>query len=134
MRISNIVTERFKVYAVQLNDADHDSFVLLSNRKRPMNDRDKSALISARVRIGRLALGPEKLPKTVCHNVSDHIWQVTSDQYRILWFYDRDRVIVCTHFFVKKTRKTPPSEIARAERIRSDYFEAKAASALVVVE
>lgn len=44
--------------------------------------------------------------------------------YRLFAFWDIENqaLIVCTHGIVKKTRKTPPGEIAKAERIRRDYF------------
>ena len=42
---------------------------------------------------------------------------------RVLWFYDRNRIIVCTHGFVKKGPKTPRKEIDKAQAIRRLYFE-----------
>lgn len=44
--------------------------------------------------------------------------------YRLFAFWDTDEqtLVVCTHGIVKKTQKTPPSEIAKAERIRRKYF------------
>ncbi len=127
MQLATIVKNRFTVYAVKLNsDEDHDAFSLLSGRKNPSNKREQSAVRSALARISRLSIGPDALSKTVCHAVSDDIWQITSDQIRILWFYDEGCLIICTHFFVKKTQKTPPGEIARAKRIRDAYFKDKA--------
>jgi len=45
--------------------------------------------------------------------------------YRLLSFWDTrsETLIVATHGFVKKTKKTPKREIARAEAIRKDYFD-----------
>lgn len=47
--------------------------------------------------------------------------------YRILSFWDTEAqaLIVTTHGFVKKTQKTPKSEIARANAIRNEYFKQK---------
>jgi|ERR1043165_6920193 phage-related protein len=42
---------------------------------------------------------------------------------RVLWFYDRERIIICTHGFIKKSQKTPPGEIERAQLIKRRYFE-----------
>lgn len=44
--------------------------------------------------------------------------------YRLFAFWDTDEqaLVVCTHGIVKKTQKTPPGEIAKAERIRREYF------------
>lgn len=41
---------------------------------------------------------------------------------RILYFFDNNRIIIATNGFVKKTRKTPPSEIALAKERRADYY------------
>lgn len=47
--------------------------------------------------------------------------------YRLFAFWDTDSetIIVTTHGIVKKTQKTPPKEIAKAEQIRLRYFELK---------
>lgn len=47
--------------------------------------------------------------------------------YRLFAFWDTDQqtVVVATHGLVKKTQKTPPKEIAKAEQIRKRYFELK---------
>ncbi|KAB4395500.1 type II toxin-antitoxin system RelE/ParE family toxin, partial [Bacteroides nordii] len=34
-------------------------------------------------------------------------------------------LVIATHGFIKKTQKTPPKEIAKAEEIRKDYFNSK---------
>lgn len=132
MQIAIIVKDQFEVYAVKLNgDEEHDSFLLLSGRGQPSNKREQSAVRSALARISRLSKSPRSLSETVCHAVSVGIWQITSDQYRIMWFYDEGRLIICTHYFVKKTQKTPPAQIERAKRIRDAYFKDKADGNLV---
>ena len=47
--------------------------------------------------------------------------------YRLFSFWDTetDTLIVATHGIVKKTQKTPPKEIAKAEELRKRYFEQK---------
>lgn len=44
---------------------------------------------------------------------------------RVLWFYDKDRIIICTHGFVKRGRKTPGKEIEKAQTIRELYLKEK---------
>lgn len=44
------------------------------------------------------------------------------DMERTLFFYAEHRVIVITHGFIKKTRKTPRQEIERAKQYRADYY------------
>ena len=47
--------------------------------------------------------------------------------YRLLAFWDTEEqaLIITTHGFVKKTRKTPGKEIEKAERLRKEYFDEK---------
>ena len=48
-------------------------------------------------------------------------------KYRLFAFWDTetDTIIIATHGIIKKTQKTPKKEIAKAERIRQEYFNAK---------
>ena len=47
--------------------------------------------------------------------------------YRLFAFWDTNRqtLVVATHGIIKKMRKTPQKEIARAEAIMKQYFELK---------
>ncbi len=48
-------------------------------------------------------------------------------QYRTLAFWDKtdkkEVLVVCTHGFIKKSQKTPPKEIKRAEKLMEAYFD-----------
>jgi len=46
---------------------------------------------------------------------------------RLLWFYDADRIIICTHGFSGKrgSGKTPRREVDRAREIRKEYLREK---------
>lgn len=46
-----------------------------------------------------------------------------SDITRVLYFFDKDRIIILTNGFVKKTQKTPRSEMNLAQQRRKDYLE-----------
>jgi len=48
-----------------------------------------------------------------------------TDISRILYFFVVDNKIIVTHGFIKKTQKTPPSEIERAKKYREDFFSRK---------
>lgn len=47
--------------------------------------------------------------------------------YRLFSFWDTESetLVIATNGFVKKTQKTPPKEVSKAEEIRRRYFEAK---------
>lgn len=48
-------------------------------------------------------------------------------QYRLFAFWDTEEnaLVIATHGIIKKTQKTPNKEIAKAERIRQEYFNEK---------
>jgi len=57
---------------------------------------------------------------------TEEIWecriQFGSNAYRIFCFFLNNSVVVLTHGFVKKSQRTPPNEIARAEVYRRDFL------------
>lgn len=65
--------------------------------------------------------------------LNDEIWEFRTLyqglHYRLLAFWDKtdaeNTLVVSTHEIVKKTGKTPDSEIQKAKRVRSRYFEDK---------
>ncbi len=48
-----------------------------------------------------------------------------SDITRVLYFFFDGKEIVMTNGFVKKTQKTPPSELLTAKKFRADYLSRK---------
>lgn len=50
-----------------------------------------------------------------------------SNCYRLFSFWDRveETFVIATHGIIKKTQKTPPKEILKAERIRKEYLSEK---------
>jgi len=79
------------------------------------------------------AQGP---PRSVelSHQVGSGLWELVRGRLRVLWFYDEDRDLILTHGFVKRSRKTPAAEIARAAAYRASYRRAKAAGHLIIEE
>ena len=59
------------------------------------------------------------------------IWEFRAEyqnnEYRLLAFWDKTRssIVMATHGFDKKTRKTPRVEIALAEKIREEYYQSR---------
>ena len=45
--------------------------------------------------------------------------------FRILCFFDKDRLVIILNGFQKKTQKTPKTEIDRALRLKKEYYENK---------
>ena len=44
----------------------------------------------------------------------------TGKKLRVLWFYDKNRVVVCTNAFTKGERKTPPGMIEQAKKDKEE--------------
>ena len=65
--------------------------------------------------------------------LDENIWEFRTKymtkQIRLLAFWDKtekkETLVVATHGFIKKTQKTPKSEIKKAEKIRKQYFKEK---------
>ena len=54
----------------------------------------------------------------------------TTGGVRIMAFWDDNRVIICSHAFMKKSQKTPRIQITRSIECKESYFAAKAAGNL----
>lgn len=74
------------------------------------------------------ANGPE-LREPYSKHLDDGIFelraQVGSDISRVLYFFVIGRKVILTHEFIKKTQKTPQSEIERAKNYRTKYMSRK---------
>ena len=60
---------------------------------------------------------------------TDGIYEVriitSQKSFRILCFQDEGNLIILTNGFIKKTQKTPKSEIKLAEKLKNDYLNTK---------
>ena len=65
-------------------------------------------------------------------SLDDGIFEIRAKQgnniTRVLYFFYIGNKIILTNGFVKKTQKTPPEEIALAQKYRADYFHRKESS------
>jgi phage-related protein len=50
---------------------------------------------------------------------------------RIMAFWDKGKLIVCSHAFLKKSTKTPKRELVRAKEARKRYFDSKQRGRLI---
>ena len=64
----------------------------------------------------------------ILKKLTDEIWEFRTrfdkQQIRLLAFWDPNMkaLIICTHGFIKKTQKTPKSEIKKALEFRKKYL------------
>lgn len=87
---------------------------------------------------------PEKVKDKIAYNISksryfmdkelfkklnDEIWEFRTKfqglTYRLLAFWDKDsgNLVVATHGFLKKSKKTPVKEMERAEALKREYYK-----------
>lgn len=57
-------------------------------------------------------------------HLGEELYELKSDQVRLLFFVDRPHRLVVATGFLKKTSKTPRGEIERATRVRAQYYGA----------
>jgi len=71
-----------------------------------------------------------------CEPLEDGIYAFRSpaSQIRILWFYEKGRVIICTHAFLKPGQRLDRTQLDRAKRIRAGYQEALSRGVVEIVE
>jgi phage-related protein len=71
--------------------------------------------------------------KELFKKLKGEIWEFrtlfSKMHYRLFAFWDKtgnnETVVISTHGIIKKTDKTPPGEIEKAENLRKLYFEQK---------
>lgn len=80
--------------------------------------------------------GPQDLSDDVSHYIhqAERIFQFRKGDIRAAWFYDENRIIVCTHGFLKNSRRTPKPEIRAAIAAKHAYFTAKESGTLQIVD
>jgi len=89
-------------------------------------DKKSSSKIVFNMRKAQVTVDPELFKK-----LTDEIWELRTkynkNYYRLLAFWDKtdnkETLVVCVHGFIKKTRKTPKSDIEKAKLIMKKYFE-----------
>ena len=118
-----ICRDKFSLYALENEDGSCEIAELL-DRSNARNKDDATARVSMVKKLERLSMG--QLPESpVHHMIEDGIRQISSDKYRLMYFFDSGRLIICTHSFVKKGDKTPKREIEKAKRHREAYLRAQ---------
>lgn len=68
------------------------------------------------------------------HRLDDGIFELIKGQLRVVFFTDAGKIIICSHGFLKKSRKVPQREIRTAQQARKRYQEAKQAHQLEILE
>lgn len=106
-------------------------YVELPNRSRParefIDSLDDDAAAKVDNLIDRLRGFGTQMPGKFVTKLTSDIFELRVKYFdrifRVLFFYQPGRLIVLTSGFQKQTQKTPPGEIARAERLRALWLK-----------
>ena len=91
-------------------------------------DQKSQQKIYYNIKKGQLTNDPELFKK-----LNDNIWEFRTfynkTHFRIFAFWDKSQLqqtlVLSTHGLIKKTDRTPKTDLEKAERIREQYFEQK---------
>lgn len=88
---------------------------------------EKAEVLSMIEEFRQIKTNNDNLPKSLSRNLRDGIFELrvrhTNKISRSLYFFLKDKKIIFTNGFVKKTEKTPNEEIEKAIKYRSIYKE-----------
>lgn len=117
----------WKIYAVTSERGDCELLGFLSGLDAAYED-NANALLALFDDISEKQEGPRTLPTKKCHTITNDkkIWQISVGRLRVSWFYDGDKIMICTHGYFKDSRATKESDKKRAKAHRNAYLEDKA--------
>ncbi|MBQ7241536.1 MAG: type II toxin-antitoxin system RelE/ParE family toxin [Firmicutes bacterium] len=97
-----------------------EALIKLSKRK---DKESKASLAKINDYVKALGENGKALGEPYIKHLKGEIWELRPLKNRILFFgYDGNKIILLS-YFVKTTRKTPKSEIEKAEKRMKDYLE-----------
>jgi len=64
-----------------------------------------------------------RIGQPVVKHIDGNIWELRPLANRIFFFYWKNNKFVLLHYFIKKTKKTPPQEIKQARSNMKDFIE-----------
>jgi phage-related protein len=114
-----------------VNGAFRIGYVELPDGRAParefVNSLDDKAAARIDAFIERLRIYGNRMHGKFVKKLTDDIFELRVKQFdrifRILFFYQPGMLIVITSGFQKKTERTPPSEITRAEKLRKFWMK-----------
>jgi phage-related protein len=106
-------------------------YVELPNGRIParefVDSLDEAAAARIDAFIDRLAVYGVRMQGKFVKKLTQDIFELRVKQhdriFRVLFFYQPGRLVVITSGFQKRTERTPPAEIARAERLRRVWLK-----------
>lgn len=137
MRLKPIRKDKWAILAPL--DDDGNCPLLQSFTKLQENNKGAMANLAASLkRVAESRYGPSVLSVERSHYVDkkNKIYEFVAGNMRLLWFQSpaEQRIIICSHLFMKKTQKAPSGEVAKALKLKEDYLTAFQKGQLEVIE
>lgn len=125
----------WKIYAVASNRGDCELLEFLLGLGANYED-NVNAVLALFDAISEKAEGPQNISSKKCHTITadKKIWQVSVGRIRVAWFYDGDKIMICTHGFFKNSQETKESDKKHALKIRKDYLGDKVANNIHIIK
>ena len=112
----------FVIFAMKRIYAYKDEFV---NFMKGLSEREQSKIKRALL----LMETEDKIPYHYIKYLKEGIYELRvtygHNEFRIMFIYDGDTVVILLNAFRKKTQKTPKTELERAIRLKKEYYEQK---------
>lgn len=127
MRLIQITSDQWTILAAKSDRGDCPLLDFLNGIDRSLEiHRDKMLALLHEVS-EKHELPNQWIHSSKCHTITNdkQIWQFSVGSLRVAWFFDKDRIIVCTHGFYKSGQKTKKSDQQAALKAREEYFKAK---------
>lgn len=137
MRLKPIRKDKWAILA-PLDDGGNCPLLHSFSELQKENKGAMANLAASLKRVVENRLGPKVLSVERSHyvNKKNKIYEFVAGRMRLLWFQspEEQRVIICSHLFMKKTQKTPSREVNKALKVKEDYLAALRKGQLEVIE
>lgn len=136
MLLRSVAQGRWRLFAVCTPRGDCELLEFLSDQAGDKVARAKREMVGFLDWVAHQPNGPPRNAE-ISHLVNREysLWQFSPGHViRVLWFYDEGHLLILSHGFVKKTKRTPQQEIDRAIQAAKQYWQAKRAGSIHYIE
>lgn len=136
MNLKIVTRDKWTFYTPCNDDGSSELFSFLDNITSEY-EADRAGLIVKLKKASYENLGPQFFNKKICHIVDEknNIFQIRHRTLRLLMFHSitERRVIICSSAFIKRSQKTPSSEISKARTLQQQYETAVNEKSIVIL-
>ncbi len=116
-----------QVYEIEIYE-DKDGNSELKDWLRVLKLRKDNGIKEARIILNQIHYCIERIksegtyaPEEIAKHITEDIWELRPDKYRVMFFQVRDGRLILLNHFRKETQKAPQREIKKAIRLRDDW-------------